>query len=55
MPNGGHYNRKTTLRKQHAWPAMRRRLERGRLKLEAKRLRRAARELQRSAESECES
>ena len=33
MPNGGHYNRKTQLRKQPAWPAMKRRLERGATKL----------------------
>ena len=33
MPNGGHYNRKTQLRKQPGWPAKKRRLERGALKL----------------------
>lgn len=33
MPNGGHYSRKTQLRKQPAWPAMKRRLERGAMKL----------------------
>lgn len=41
MSNGGHYNRKTTLRKLATHPAMARRLERGAKKLAAKKARTA--------------
>jgi len=44
VPNGGHYNRKTMLRKQDAWPAKKRRLERGATKLAKKREREAHRQ-----------
>lgn len=36
MPNGGHYNRKTQLRKQASHPALARRLARGAAKLARK-------------------